>query len=113
VANVGSPASALESGEVQAAARALGLEVTTVEIRRAEDITPAFEAIEGRADALYVPTEALVLTNRVTGPPPENTSNLADFQSRHGEARLHRRHAIASESAWSSFSGRIARYHDR
>jgi ABC-type uncharacterized transport system substrate-binding protein len=28
-------------------------------IRRAEDITPAFEAIEGRADALYVPTEAL------------------------------------------------------
>jgi ABC-type uncharacterized transport system substrate-binding protein len=65
VANVGSPASALESGEVQTAARALGLEVTTVEIRRAEDITPAFEAIEGRADALYVPTEALVLTNRV------------------------------------------------
>jgi putative tryptophan/tyrosine transport system substrate-binding protein len=54
-----------ESGEVQAAARALDLEVTTVEIRRAEDITPAFEAIEGRADALYVPTEALVLTNRV------------------------------------------------
>jgi hypothetical protein len=33
------------------------LEVTTVEIRRAEEITPAFEAIEGRADALYGPTE--------------------------------------------------------
>jgi putative tryptophan/tyrosine transport system substrate-binding protein len=65
VANFGNPASALESGEVQTAARALGLEVTTVEIRRAEDITPAFEAIEGRADAVYVPTEPLVLTNRV------------------------------------------------
>jgi putative tryptophan/tyrosine transport system substrate-binding protein len=65
VANFGNPASALESGEVQTAARALGLEVITVEIRRAEDITPAFEAIEGRADAVYVPTEPLVLTNRV------------------------------------------------
>ena len=49
----------------QAAARALGLEVTTLEIRRAEDIAPAFEAIEGRADAAYLPTEPLVLTNRV------------------------------------------------
>jgi putative ABC transport system substrate-binding protein len=65
MANVGNPASALEIGEVQAAARALGLEVATLEIRRAEDIAPAFEAIEGRADAVYIPTEPLVLTNRV------------------------------------------------
>ena len=36
VANFGNPASALESGEVQTAARALGLEVITVETRRAE-----------------------------------------------------------------------------
>jgi putative ABC transport system substrate-binding protein len=63
--NLGNPASALETGEVQAAAKALGLEVTTVEIQRAGDIAPAFEAIEGRADAVYVPTEPLVLTNRV------------------------------------------------
>jgi putative tryptophan/tyrosine transport system substrate-binding protein len=65
MANVGNPASALEIDEVQAAARALGLEVTTLEIRRAEDIALAFEAIEGRADAVYLPTEPLVLTNRV------------------------------------------------
>ena len=65
VANVGNPASALEIGEVQAAARVLGLDVTTLEIRRAEDIAPAFDAIEGHADAVYVPTEPLVLTNRV------------------------------------------------
>ena len=44
----------LEMGEVQAAARTLGLEVVTLEIRRAEDIAPAFEALKGRADALYV-----------------------------------------------------------
>ena len=40
--------------EVQAAARTLGLEVATFEIRRAEDIAPAFEALKGRAEALYV-----------------------------------------------------------
>src|SRR5258705_4998340 len=43
MANVGNPASVLEMGEVQATARTLGLEVTTSEIRRAEDIAPAFE----------------------------------------------------------------------
>ena len=39
--NVGNPASVLEMGEAQAAARKLGLEVTTSEIRRAKDIAPA------------------------------------------------------------------------
>src|SRR5438552_12406173 len=51
MANVGNPASVLDMGEAQATARALGLEVTTSEIRRAEDISPAFEALKGRADA--------------------------------------------------------------
>ena len=54
MANVGNPGAVLEMGEVQAAARTLGLEVVTLEIRRAEDIAPAFEALKGRADALYV-----------------------------------------------------------
>ena len=40
--------------EVQAAASTLGLEATILEIRRAEDVSPAFEAIRDRADALYV-----------------------------------------------------------
>jgi putative tryptophan/tyrosine transport system substrate-binding protein len=65
VANVGNPASALESGEVQTAARTLGLEVTTLEIRRAEDIAPAFEALQGRTEALYVCSDILTTTNRV------------------------------------------------
>ncbi len=63
--NVGSPAIALEMGEVQATARALGLEVATSEIRRAEDIAPAFEALKGRAEALYVAVEPLVSANRI------------------------------------------------
>ena len=48
------PSVVLEMREVEAAARTLGLEVATSEIRRAEDIAPAFEALKGRADALYV-----------------------------------------------------------
>jgi putative tryptophan/tyrosine transport system substrate-binding protein len=63
--NVGNPLSVLESGEAQAAARALGLEVTTAELRRAEDISPAFEALKGRADALYVCVDPLVNTHRI------------------------------------------------
>jgi putative ABC transport system substrate-binding protein len=65
LANVGNPAVVLDMSEAQAAARKLGLEVTTSEIRRAEDIAPAFDAIKGRADALYVCTDPLVNTHRI------------------------------------------------
>ena len=59
------PFNVLEMDEVQAAARTLGLEVITSEIRRGEDIAPAFEALKGRAEALYVPADPLMNTNRV------------------------------------------------
>jgi putative tryptophan/tyrosine transport system substrate-binding protein len=65
MANITSSIGRLEMREVQAAARTLGLEVTTLEIRRAEDIAPAIQALNGGADALYVVTEPLVNTNRV------------------------------------------------
>ena len=65
LANVGSPIGVLEMREVQATAGTLGLEVTTSEIRRAEDISPAFDALKGRVDALYVVADSLVTTNRI------------------------------------------------
>jgi len=65
LANVSNPAVVLDMGDVQAAARTLGLEVTTLEIRRAQDIVPAFEALNGRAEALYVSSDALVNANRI------------------------------------------------
>jgi ABC-type uncharacterized transport system substrate-binding protein len=65
LANVGGPAVVLDMREVQAAARTLGLEVITSEIQRGEDIVPAFEALNGRADALYVCIDPLVNTDRV------------------------------------------------
>jgi len=50
---------------VQAAARTYGLEVTTLEIRRGEDIAPAFEALKGCAEALYVVVDPLLNTHRI------------------------------------------------
>jgi putative tryptophan/tyrosine transport system substrate-binding protein len=63
--NVANPYMTLELGEVQAAARTLGLETITLEIRRAQDLAPAFEALKSRADALYVCTDALTNTHRI------------------------------------------------
>ena len=55
----------LEMGEAQEAARTFGIEVVTLEIRRAEDITLAFEALKQRTDAVYVVADPLVFANRV------------------------------------------------
>ena len=63
--NIGSPIGALEMSEAQAAAYKLGLEVLPLEIRRAEDIAPAFEALRGDAQALYVVSKPLAGTNMV------------------------------------------------
>jgi putative tryptophan/tyrosine transport system substrate-binding protein len=65
MANVGNPAPLLEMGEVSGIAGTLGLGVVTLEIQRGEDIAPAFEALKGRADALYVCIDPLLNTNRV------------------------------------------------
>jgi ABC-type uncharacterized transport system substrate-binding protein len=65
LANAGSPIGVLEMREAQATGRTLGLEVATVEIRRAQDIAPAFDTLKGSADALYVVADPLVTTNRI------------------------------------------------
>jgi putative tryptophan/tyrosine transport system substrate-binding protein len=62
LANIGNPSNVLELGEVKAAAQTLG---TTFEVQRAEDVSPAFEALKGGADALYVCTDPLFFTNRI------------------------------------------------
>jgi putative ABC transport system substrate-binding protein len=65
MANRSAPNALLEVDEVQAAARTLGLEVATFDIRRAEDIAPAFAALKGRADALFVVSDPLVSSHRI------------------------------------------------
>jgi putative tryptophan/tyrosine transport system substrate-binding protein len=64
--NIGNPSMAFEIGEVQAAARTLGLEVASLEIRSAKDIVPAFETLKGGADALYVCVDPLLNGHRIS-----------------------------------------------
>ena len=63
--NVGNSASVLEMREVQAAARTIGLEVATLEIRRPEEISPALEELKGHAEALYVCIDTVLFANRI------------------------------------------------
>jgi putative ABC transport system substrate-binding protein len=63
IGNVDYPASVLEISKVQATAGAIGLETSALEIRRAEDIAPAIDGLNGRADALYVCADPLLLAN--------------------------------------------------
>jgi putative tryptophan/tyrosine transport system substrate-binding protein len=63
--NPGAPAAVLERSEVEATAKTLGLDIATFEIRRADDIAPAFEALKGRAEALYVAPDPLLNINRL------------------------------------------------
>jgi putative tryptophan/tyrosine transport system substrate-binding protein len=65
LANAAYPAAVVEIGEVQAAARTLGFEVVTPQIRRGEDITPAFETLKDQTQALYVAPDPLMFTHRV------------------------------------------------
>src|SRR5262249_54969998 len=65
MANVDLPNVAQEVGGIQATGGTLGLDVAAFEIRRAEDIAPAFETLRSRAQALYVVGDALVITHRV------------------------------------------------
>jgi putative ABC transport system substrate-binding protein len=54
---------ALETAEAQAAARKLGFDVDLLEIRRAEDIAPAFGTRKSGVQALYVCPDPLVNAN--------------------------------------------------
>jgi putative ABC transport system substrate-binding protein len=63
--NVGNPGVVGEINEVAALAHALGFEVAKLEIVRAGDVAPAFEALNSRAHALYICADALTVTNNV------------------------------------------------
>jgi putative ABC transport system substrate-binding protein len=58
-------AAVVDTHEVQVAARAGGIDVTSFEIRRTEDIAPAFATFKDTVEALYVPADPLLNTNRI------------------------------------------------
>lgn len=61
--NSGNDQTVLEMNETQAAARTLQLDVAPLEIRKMQDIAPAFEMLKPQADALYVVVDQLVVAN--------------------------------------------------
>jgi putative tryptophan/tyrosine transport system substrate-binding protein len=66
LANIKNPAAELEMREVEAMSSGLDFAFIGLEIRRVEDIAAAFEALNERADALYVcGTDPLINANRI------------------------------------------------
>src|SRR5579872_1011889 len=64
ITNEENPTAAQETREVRSVASGLGLEVATAQVRRAEDVDLAFEALRGHADAIYVVTDPQMANNR-------------------------------------------------
>jgi putative ABC transport system substrate-binding protein len=64
--NRGNRGAVLDMRQAETAARALGIAVTELDIRRAEDIPPAFASIRGQVEALYMAADAMLSTNRST-----------------------------------------------
>ena len=62
--NLGFASALQEINEVQIAGRTLGVEVLSAPIRRPEDIAPAFDAFNGKVDALYVCGDALTTSQQ-------------------------------------------------
>jgi putative tryptophan/tyrosine transport system substrate-binding protein len=65
LADTDNPFVKLDVSQLQQAGTKLGVEVITFEMRRGEDIAPAFEALKGRAQAVYVPATPAAMVNRV------------------------------------------------
>jgi putative tryptophan/tyrosine transport system substrate-binding protein len=65
MANASNPAATLEMREVQVAAVSLGVEAARFEFRRAEDIAQTFDALKGRAEALYLVGDPLTNTKLI------------------------------------------------
>jgi putative ABC transport system substrate-binding protein len=63
--NAGNPGAMLDRDQVRQAAGMLGFEIDVYEIRRSDEIAPAFEAMKSRTHALYVVGDALMSTSRV------------------------------------------------
>jgi len=62
--NVTNPGPMQEMRDVEAMSHKLGIEIAEMDVRRSEDIAPAFEAVKGKTQALYVTADALFNVNR-------------------------------------------------
>ena len=102
LANAGYPAAALEKSEVEAAARTLGLEVVPFEVRESNNIAPAFEAVKGKAEALFLVGDPLMTANRTSSYQLGTRGSPADHLCAQRVCRRRRSHVIRSK-----FSGPV------
>ena len=65
LADTDNPFVKLDVSHLRQAGAGLGVDVATFEMRRGEDIDPAFQALQSRAQALYVPATPIAVVNRV------------------------------------------------
>jgi putative ABC transport system substrate-binding protein len=65
VTNTNNRAAMLKRSQVEMAARALRLEITSARLRAVDDITSAFEAVRGNVDALYFCNDPLLAHVRI------------------------------------------------
>lgn len=63
LANAGYAGAARELAAIQETARGFGLAVSALDINHANDIAPAIESLKGSAQALYLCTNSLVVSN--------------------------------------------------
>ena len=102
LANAGYPAAALEKSEVETAARTLGLEVVPFEVRESNNIAPAFEAVKGKAEALFLVGDPLMTANRIRVTSLALAASPADHLCAQRVCRRRRSHVIRSK-----FSGPV------
>jgi putative ABC transport system substrate-binding protein len=62
--NIGNPADLEEKNEVRQASEKIGAELVPLDVRRGEEIESAMATLKGRAQALYVASDALFADNR-------------------------------------------------
>jgi putative ABC transport system substrate-binding protein len=65
LADTDNPFVKLDVSHLRQPGAGLGIEVATFEMRRGEDIDPAFEALKGSTQALYVPATPVAFANRI------------------------------------------------
>jgi putative ABC transport system substrate-binding protein len=64
-ANTNNRSAMLELSQVEAAAKALELEITSAELRSVDDIPSAFDTVRGRVDMLYFCNDPLLTNSRI------------------------------------------------
>jgi ABC-type uncharacterized transport system substrate-binding protein len=65
LADTDNPFVKLTVSHLREAGAGLGIEVATFEMRRGEDIDPAFQALKSRSQALYLPATPIAFVNRI------------------------------------------------